>query len=185
MRVLFYLIWIAILLVPQMAVRISLFDLSLNPGFVLLLVLYISFNETFMAGLISVVLLSYFTGIFSFAPQAYFILNYLIIFVAIQMVIDRIFTEAYLTKSLWVFPLSIFFQFLTSFSLDASRLFLGEGEFWFEVLVQAAVNSLVSFPLFIVLDWTYGHWTRIFSRRKAHLTGADLYQAKSNQSKYF
>lgn len=183
MRLPFIILWAAFLLVPQMLFRFTLFHLPLGIGFITLLVLYEGFTETFFRGLYGVVVITFMAEALSSAPHGSLILSNLILYVGMQLVIDRIYTEAYATKALWTFALSCAGGFLTAVAFtpqgNPSNYSSAAG------LIQAGINAVVCFPLFILLDLTGGPWDRFFTRRKGNLTGADLYQAQSSQRKYF
>ncbi|MDO8520100.1 MAG: hypothetical protein Q7T11_08065 [Deltaproteobacteria bacterium] len=166
MHILFILLWAALLLIPQMSFR--------GIGFIPLLVIYLGLTFPFFQGLASVLAVTLLQEAFSAAPHGGFILPSLIVYIGMQALSDRLYTEAYATKALWTFVFSFILYFLA-------------GEFsypWLLGLVQSAVNGIFSLPLFILLDSSGEMWGRLSHRRKGHLTGADLYQAQSDQRKY-
>ena len=185
MDILFALVWFWILFNGQLAFRIPLPPGNLEFGFVTILVIYAGFRFSFVRGLVMVVLISFIGETFTLVPHGFIILANLILFVGIHLLLDQILSEAYLTKSLWVFLFSFFSQLITGFVFDPDGAFIGQGLFWIISLVQAVLNGVLSFPLFILMDYSHDFWTRLFSRRRAQLTGADFYQVQSKQRKYF
>ena len=183
MRIVFIMIWAALLLVPQMLFKFHFFNIPLGIGFIALLVIYEGLSQTFFKGLFSVALITFMAEMFSLAPHGILVLPNLILFVGMQLLIDRLYTEAYLTKAFWAFIFSLAGSFLTAvaFTPEGSPILYSMAG----GLMQSAINAVVAFPLFILLDKTCEPWVRFFSSRKAHLTGADLYQAQSSQRKYF
>jgi len=174
-----------LLFIPQLSIRFSFFGFPLEIGFLTVLIIYVGFTYSFFRGLIAVSLLSFVAETFSLVPHGYLIVANVILFIAIQVLLDQLLSEAYVTKSLWVFLYSLLSQILTGFVLNAETVFLTSSFFWITALIQSGLNGLLSFPLFILLDFLYDGWQTLFSRRRAHLTGADFYQVKSKQRKYF
>lgn len=185
MHILFALLWFWILFNGQLAFRIPLSGGSLEFGFVTILVIYAAFRFSFMEGLITVMLASFVAETFTLAPHGFLILANLILFVGIRLVLDQILSEAYLTKSLWVFLFSFFSQMITGFVFDPEGAFVGQKSFWIISPVQAFLNGVLSLPLFILFDYSHDLWMRVFSRRRKQLTGADFFQVQSKQRKYF
>lgn len=185
MRVIFLILWALVLLFPQLIIRFSVFDVQFGFSLLTLLIIYAGFNYSFIVGIVSVVVISFLVETFSFIPHGYLIVANLILFVGIQLMSDRIFTEAYITKSLWVFLFSLIAQCLTRFALEPSGIFIGSGLFWISSIIQSSIDGLISLPLFILLDGTYHRWIGLFSRQRAQLTAADLFQVKSKQRRYF
>lgn len=185
MRILFILLWGLILILPQISFRLYIFDLPLGFGLLTLLVIYVGFVFPFVRGLLAVMLLSFVGETFSQVTHGYFILTYAILYIGIQLLADRIYTEAYLTKSLWVLLFSLISQCLTAFVLEPRGLFFERGIFWLQALLQSFIDCIISFPLFILLDLTLIRWFALFSRRRSNLTGVDLYEAQSKQRKFF
>ncbi|MBI4412069.1 MAG: hypothetical protein HY541_06265 [Deltaproteobacteria bacterium] len=185
MDILFALVWLWILFNGQLAFRIPFFHGALELGFVTILVIYVGFRFSFLRGLITVALVSFIAETFTLVPHGFIILAHLILFIGIRLLLDQILSEAYLTKSLWVFLFSFFSRLITGFVFDPEGVFIREGSFWIVSPAQAVLNGILSFPLFIALDASYDLWTRLFSRRRRSLTGADFYQVQSKQRKYF
>lgn len=177
-------LWAIILLVPQQAFRVSLGPLALEFDFVTLLVIYLGFSSSFWKGLVSVIIISLIAEALSFAPLGLIVLSNLIIYVILQLLIDQILTEAYLTKMFWVLMASFTQHILTGLVLDKGGNLFGSLFFWSMSTANSMGAALLSFPLFIILDGTRGKWESLFSKQKAQITGADFFAVKSGQRKY-
>ncbi len=177
-------LWGIVLLVPQQAFRFSLGPLSLEFDFVTLLVIYLGFSYSFWKGLVGVILLSFVAEALSFTTPGLIVLSHLIIYVLLQLLIDQIVTEAYLTKIFWVMMASFAQHILAGLVLDKGGTLLGSLFFWSASAVNAVVAAFLSFPLFIILDGTREKWSSLFSKQKAQITGADFFAVKSSQRKY-
>lgn len=180
----FALLWGGVLLIPQSLIVVPFFGARLDLALIPLLVIYIGFNYTFFKGLIVVVSLSYFFEVLSFVPPGLVILTNVILFIGLQLLMDRVLSEAYVTKVLWVFLAYLSYQLLILFSFNQGGIVFTEVQDGLVFLVHALVTALLSFPLFIILDATYLKWQSLFSKKKAHLTGADFFEVKSSQRKY-
>ncbi len=182
LEIFFIWLWGALLLVPQMLIRVPFFGGEL--GCITLLVIYTGFTLSLGRGMVAVVGLSLMAETFSYVPPGFLVLTHLIIFSVLQLVVDQILTEAYLTKMIWVFLFYLGNQFLNlwlfgGFSvLDRAPSALGV------MLSSSILTALASLPLFILLDVTVRPWLGLFSKQKAQITAADFYQVKSNQRKY-
>lgn len=174
-----------LLYIPQLSFHFSVFGLPLEIGFTTLLIIYIGFTFSFWRGLLSVILVSFIAETFSLVPHGYLVTAYVILFISIQIILDEVLAESYLTKSMWVLGYSFLSQIITGFVFEAGTSFLSSGPFWIGAVLQATFNGILSFPLFIFLDFLYDRWNSLFSRRKGQLTGADFFQLKSKQRKYF
>lgn len=184
MRVIFLILWALVLLFPQLIIRFSVFDVQFGFSLLTLLIIYAGFNYSFVFGMMGVIAISFLVETFSFVPHGYLIVSSLILFVVIQLMSEGIFTEAYITKSSWVFLFSLIAQCLTRFALEPSGVFIGSGLFWISSVIQSLIDGLISLPLFIVLDRTYFKWIKLFSRQRAQFTAADLFQVRSKQRRY-
>lgn len=182
---LFAVLWMTVLIVPQMTIRFFVFGMSFGPGFAALLVIYAGFAMKLTPGFLSVLFIGFTVETFSGVPHGYFIVSNAILFIIIRLVVDRILTEAYLTKSLWVFLFSFVDQCVNGFVTGYRGVVMTGWVFWAGAFFQSFISAVISLPLFMVLDRSMAGWMNIFTRRKGHLTGADLYQAKSPQRKYF
>jgi hypothetical protein len=184
MRILFLTICGIILLFPQMILCIKFAGCDLNLGLITVLVIYAGFSFPFLRGFIAVIIISFILEAMSFVTHGSFILAHLMVYVSIAFLENRIFSEAYTTKSLWVFIFSLINQCLFALTYQKSADFLGSGFFWLEAFFQALIQGVVSFPLFIFLDIALDKWMLITSRPRANLTGVDFFQAKSKQRRY-
>lgn len=181
MNALFVILWGAILILPQILFHFPFTGRTVAPGFVTLLVIQAAFTQSFLAGLVGVVVATFLFEIFSSAPHGTIILSHVILFVAIQTVVARIYTESYLTKALWVALFSVLAQLLINHVVRPA----GSGLDYWEVTASAVGNGLVSIPLLIIMDGSYELWSRVVSPKQASLTGADFYQVRSKQRKFF
>lgn len=184
MKWLLFILWGFVFLIPQSSLRLPFFGFELGIHTNYILIIYAAFNLPFWEGLIGCVLVSTLLSTLSQIPPSLIIMSNGILFIAIQTIVDRLYTEAYITKTLWVFPFSILYQFLNALALNPGWIFWGDADSWFNFILQGALDVLISFPLFIVLDITYEGWNSVFSSRRANLTGADMYQVKNPQRKY-
>jgi hypothetical protein len=180
----YFILWGFILLIPQASLRLPFFgyDIGIHASYIL--IIYAGFMLPFWEGLIGCILVSILMSTLSQIPQSFMIISNAILFISIKTIVDRLYTEAYLTKALWVFPFSIFYQFLHALTLNPDWAFWGEARLWSHFIFQGAFDVIVALPLFIVLDLTYELWSRLFSSKRANLTGADMYQVKNPQRKY-
>ncbi len=181
---LFFILWGFLFLIPQSSLRFPFFGFELGIHTNYILVIYAAFTFPFWEGLIGCILVSALLSTLSQIPPSLMIMSNGILFIAIQTIVDRLYTEAYITKTLWVFPFSMMYQFLNALALNPGWIFWGDADSWFHIGLQGILDVLISFPMFMILDFTYEFWTRIFSSRRANLTGADMYQVKSQQRKF-
>ncbi len=181
---LFFILWGFIFLIPQASLRVPFFgwELGLHADFIL--IIYAGFTFPFWEGLIGVILVSTLMATLSQLPPSLMIISNAILFIAIRAIMDRIFTEAYITKALWILPFSFLYQILNALALNPDWAFLGHLDSWFNFIFQGGLDIIMALPIFMILDVTYEVWTRIFSSKKANLTGADMYQVKNAQRKY-
>lgn len=184
MRIIFLFLWGLVLFFPQLIIHFRIFNFDLGLGFITILVIYAGFTYPFTRGVIATILLGFLYETFSSVSHGHFILTYLILFLVIALIADRIFAEAYLTKSLWVFFFSMIAQPLFELVWLQNFSFVFNGTFWIDAGLQSLINGIVSFPLFIYLDKTLTKWMYLFARRRASITEADFYQIKSKQRKY-
>lgn len=184
MRILFLLVWGALLLVLQLVFRFGIFGFEVGLSLSTILVIYAGLNYPFSSGLVSVALLSYLVEALSGAGHVTIMIPSLILFIAIQLVADRIYAEAYTTKSLSVFVFSLISQWLHFLADRPYGHLVAAGVFWADWVVQSFVDACVSFPLLILLDWSMERWSVIFSRRRGHVSGSHIFEAKSKQRKY-
>lgn len=185
MDILFALLWFWFLFNGQLAFRLPIPGGDLEFGFITVFVIYLVFQYSFIRGLIAVVLVSFIAETFTLVPHGFIILANLLLFTGIHLLLDQILSEAYVTKAFWVGLFSFIGRLITGFVFDPEGAFAASASFWVIAPVQAVFNGFLSFPLFILLDFTHDLWMGLFSRRRAHLTGADFYQVKSKQRKYF
>lgn len=181
---LYFLIWGFVLLVPQATLRLPFFGWELGLHLDYILIIYAGFTLPFWEGLIGCVLVSMLMGTLSQIPQSLMILSNGMLFIAIQTIVDRLYTEAYITKTLWVFPFSVIYQFLNALAFNPGWIFWSDKDSWFHMFLQGFLDVLMALPLFIILDFTHEFWQTLFSSRKTSLTGADMYQAKNPHRKY-
>ncbi|MBX7148298.1 hypothetical protein K1X76_04380 [bacterium] len=184
MRALFATIWALILLVPQITVHVAPFGIPLGLGLITILVIFVGFEFPAGRGLVAVTIISFMAEVFSRMVHGHIILSHLILFFFIQVVMDKIYTEAYLTKCFWVFIFSITHLLFVGFVLSPNFVELDLGTTLLQILLQSLVNGVVSFPLLILFDTTFSFWSSASSRRKKSVTGADWFAAKSSQRKY-
>lgn len=184
MRILFLLLWGFFLLIPQLLFRVSVFGFPVGVELTTLLIVYTAFGYSFTSGMLGVVMLSCLAGVFSQTPPGYLMLAHLILFVLIQFFMSRIFTESYLTKSLWVVLFAFSAEVLRMLALSPTVHYFQTPFFWERGILQAVVDGLASFPLFILLDKTRARWDKWVSPRQAHLTGADFFHVRSRHRKY-
>src|SRR3989338_716332 len=174
MKVVFFLLWALILLFFQVGFRFQLGNFVVNFDFLTTMVIYVGFTLPLFSGLITVLVVSILMSAFSIIPQEMIILVNLIIFVSIRFLIEQIYSEAYLTKSIWVFLFSLLSLYLRS----EDRINL------LSIFSQALVNGILSFPLFIVWDKTFFIWLKNISIKRADFSGADFFQVKNTIRKY-
>ena len=184
MKLLFFLLWGFCLLFFQLIFRVSPFGFPLGMNFMTLLVIYAAFTAPFITGMFVTIILSWVSGVLSGIPPEFITLTHLILFVVIQLFVSRIFTESYLTKSLWIFLFAFVAGCLRGMILTPSGEWLRVGFFWQQASLQAALDALVSFPLFIFLDHTGEGWRRATSPRQTQLTGADFFAVKSKHRRF-
>lgn len=184
MKLFFFLLWGFVLLAFQLVLRTHPFGIPVGAGFMTLLVIYAAFTAPFITGMFATIILSWFSGILSGIPPEFIALTHLILFVVIQLFVSRIYSESYVTKSLWIFLFTFAGQFLRSLILDPSGEWAGISSFWGQATLQSVVDALISFPLFVILDQTGEYWRRITSRRQAQLTGADFFAVKSRHRRF-
>ncbi len=93
-------------------------------------------------------------------------------------------TEAYLTKMLWTMVFLLLHGILLIIAFGDSIFNLFEVSVWSHILLTAFVSGAVGLPLMILLDRSVIFWMSLFSTQQTQLTGADFYQAQSQQRKY-
>lgn len=185
MWVLFALFWGIVGTLTQINIKPHWGIFSLTINFVPILVIYMSFTFPFFRGFVALFLVGYFFETFSLAPHGSFIVAILVLYISIRLIANRIFTEAYLTKALWLMPLSIYGQVLILISLrDLSALSFGPA-FWTQLIIQGVFDALVGFVIFISLDRSLEAWMSRLHRQRSHLKGADFYELQSEQRKFF
>lgn len=184
MNILFMVLWGMLLVIPQTKIHYHFYDLSIGFGFLTLLTIYAGFSYTFWRGIIAVTILAFVYEVFSPVLHGTLILAHLILFMVIQQIVSRIFTEAYITKSFWVFPFSFINQWLLGFVINRPDFFTTK-VLWLHSLVQALCDVFLSLPLFIILDHTLERWQLATGVRKAHLKGSHFFQVKSKQRRFF
>lgn len=180
MNSLFIILWGAILLLPQVLFHFPFSGKTLAPAFITLLVIHAAFTQRFFAGLVGVLVATFLFEIFSASPHGTIILSHVILFVAIQTVVARIYTESYLTKALWVTLFTMMAQLLINDVIKPA----GTGLEYGEAIVISVANGFLSMPLMMLFDSSYEIWNRVVAPRRANLTGADFYHARSKQRKY-
>ncbi len=185
MRIVFVLLAAIFLFSLQIYFRWHVLGIEVGFKFDTLLVIFTAFSLPFVSGLIAVVMISLVVEVYSGVPHFYFVAVNIALLVSIQLVVDRIFTESYVTKSLWVIPFSFLSQILKTLVWAPDSSFWISGHFWIESFLQALFNGLCAFPFFILMDGGSTLWDSLFPRKRAHLTGADLYQVKNPQRKYY
>lgn len=140
-----------------------------------LLIFYVGFTQNFWRGIMIVSISICLFGAISNVDLGVYLWIHLASFFVIQGIREGMFIETYVTKSLWVFFLSLLIRMGGS---PASVL-------WIEIILQALLNTLASFPCFILIDVTFEKWLLLVSKKRANLTGADLFQLESGQRRYF
>lgn len=182
---LYYIIWGFFGLIPLLILRFHLFSMDLTIDLISILVIAVAFSGNFFSSVITVVFFAFMVTTFSIVDFGDLVIVYLIICSIIKLVLDLIYTEAYLTKSLWVFAFSFVIYTLVGVIFDVTDLVLSNPLFWLQTIIQSLLNAMVSFPFLILLDNLINPWLALFGRKRAQLTGADLYQSQSHQRKYF
>lgn len=184
MKILFLTIWAMIFLMNQLHFRMEMGGYSFSINFYLLLIIYAGFNFPFFSGAVSVVMISFIFETFSLTPHGFFITSGLILFFSIHLFVDQLYSEAYLTKSLWSFIFCLMGQVLIRYTLEGGDIFLNPSSFWMVSMIQSFMDTLVSFPLYIVLDKTLMLWMKLGRTKEVRLTGADFYQVQSKQRRF-
>lgn len=174
MKVVFFLLWSLILLFFQVGFRFQLGNFIVNFDFLTIMVIYVGFTLPLFSGCVTVLGTSILMSAFSVIPQEMVILVNLIIFVSIRFLIEQIYSEAYLTKAVWIF----IFSLLSLYLLRFEKINL------LSIFSQALVNGMLGLLLFIVWDKTFLIWLKIFSIKRADLTGADFFQVKNAHRRF-
>lgn len=174
-----------VLLVPERlfswaAIGHSWFEIDL----LVVWIFYLGINFSFGHGLLALLPVSYLLGFYTYQPPILLILSHVILFLLIKILMDQIMTEAYLTKMVWTMFFLVIHGFLIELAFESSFLAIFHLAKWQQVFMTALVSGLLSLPLMVVLDYTHTWWLKLLSSRKAQLTAADFYQAKSGQRKY-
>lgn len=173
-----------ILLILQQFVQFHIYQFHFSFGLIPLFIIYIGFTYSFTRGFVSVIFLSLIIEAFSFVPMGYLVVTHLILFTSIQVLEDQMLAESYITKSFWVIVFGTLNFILVRLVVHPVLSLSVESAFWLELVLNILIWSVASIPLFIFLDQLHGMWRNRFSMKRADLTGADLYQVKSNQRKY-
>lgn len=168
--------WGVVLLLIQMITRFHFWGYPIAFNFMFLLIVYQGFSGSSIWGTLLTISLGILSESFSQVPHGSVAVSYLILFFLLKNLHSRIYSEAYVTKSLWVMLLSLINSCLVHPQFNSF--------FWIQILLQAVFDFVLSLPLFILLDYGQERWIHFLTRRRSELTGADLYQAKSPQRRY-
>lgn len=175
-----------LLLFPQSFFRLSISsDLQLNLDFTLILVIYISMSFRFWSGFFSVALVSLLLETFTQLPVFYVFMPYMSLFLLMRFFTEEIYSEAYLTKALWVIPSSFLANFLLAFNYFPDFNFISQFNFWLQLLSQSLLNSMSAFILFIVFDFYFDQTLKLFNRKRAQITGVDFLHTKNPDRKFY
>ncbi|HBF13627.1 MAG TPA: hypothetical protein DDW49_09655 [Deltaproteobacteria bacterium] len=184
MKIIFVILVVLFLLPLQMLFRFSLGNISLNLEFSIILIIFIGFEFGLFEGLVSVAVLSLMLEASSAITPFSTLFVGCFVFVTIYLLMDQFYTEAYVTKALWVGFLTLFIKFLYGFVLYREVAHLDKVWFWEQLFVQSVINALIAIPSLLFLDRSLSFWLTKTSRKKAQITGADYFVSKSKQRRY-
>jgi hypothetical protein len=184
MTFLFACLWCLVLVFFETVFQVRVWNFAFNLQGLFLLVVFMGFRYRLLAGILGAAFAGWLMETFMAVPHGLVMGVHILVFAGIQAMISHIYVESYLTKSLWVGPLSIGYQYLMGWVAGWPDSLLFARSFLFQAFLQSCINVLFSLPLFMILDFLFEYVNFLGTRKQGALTGADLFQSKSGQRKY-